>query len=150
MQKEWWEMIECWWFFSSSARHFFNEIAIFSANVPHMISQPTDQFLHYNFCRSLVIIKKQLRHKKNGEKWLSVDDFSVLLLTPFFNEIAIFSANAPHMILQPTDQSLPCCICHPLTIIKKQQWHKKNGEKELSVDYFSVFLLIFFQWNCYF
>jgi hypothetical protein len=39
--------------------------------------------------------------------------------SPFFNEIAIFSANAPHMILQPTDQFLPHCFCHPLTIIKK-------------------------------
>ena len=32
-------------FFSPSAHDFFNEMAIFSANAPHMISQPTDQFL---------------------------------------------------------------------------------------------------------
>ena len=39
-----WEIIECWWFFSSSA-HFFQWNSTFSANAPHMISQPIDQFL---------------------------------------------------------------------------------------------------------
>ena len=208
--KEWWESISSLHFHSSHAHRVFNEIAVFSANAPHLILQPTDQFLPHRFRLPLTIIKKQQQHEKNGEKRLSVDDFLVLMLTifsikmlisvpmrhtwyhrpqtnfctatsaarllllkssrdtkrmvrndwvlmifqffcsPFFNEIAIFSANAPHMILQPTDQFLPRCFCHPLTIIKKQQWHKKNGEKEVSVDYFSVLLLTFFQWNCYF
>ena len=148
--KEWWESISSLQFHSSHAHHVFNEIAVFSANVPHMISQPTDQFLptllppparYYWKSSSDVNVRWE-----RSECWWFFSSSAHL----FFNEIAIFSANAPHMILQPTEWFLPRCFCRPLTIIKKQQWHKKNGEKEVSVDYFSVLPLTFFQWNCYF
>ncbi len=143
MWKERWEIIECWWFFSSSSHLVFNEIAIFSVNAPHMISQPTDQFLHCHFCRSLVITKKQQRHKKNGEKWLSVDDFSVLLLTVFQWSCYFQCQCATHDIAahRPIFATL---LLPPTNYYKKQHWHKKNGEKWLSVDDFSVLLLTFF------
>ena len=183
--KEWWESITSLQFHSSHAHRVFNEITVFSANAPHLILQPTDQFLPHRFCLPLTIIKKQQRREKNGEKWLSVDDFLVLMLTifsikmlisvpichtwyhspqtnyctatsaahllllkssrdtkrmvrndwvlmifqffcsPFFNEIAFFSASMPHMILQPTDRFLSRRFRRLLTIIKIQQWHEK-------------------------
>jgi len=61
-----------------------------------------------------------------------------------FNEIAVFSANASHLILQPTDQFFPRRFCLPLTIIEKQQQCEKNGEKRLSIDDFLVLMLTIF------
>ena len=82
--KEWWESISSLNFHSSHAHCVFNEIAVFSPNAPHLILQPTDQFLPSCFCLPLTIIKKQQQQReKNGEKWLSVDDFLVLMLTIF-------------------------------------------------------------------
>ena len=114
-----------------------------------MISQTTDQFLHCHFCPRLLLLKSSRDTKRmvRNDWVLMIFQF---FCSPFFNEIAIFSANAPHMILQPTDQFSPRCFCCPLTIIKKQQWHKKNGEKEVSVDYFSVLLLTFSSMKFYF
>jgi len=70
--------------------------------------------------------------------------------SPFFNEIAIFSASVPHIRLQPTDRFLPLRFRRLLTIIKLQQRHEKKGEKALSVEIFQSFCSRFFQWNGYF
>ncbi len=77
-------MIECWLFFSSSAYHFSNYIAIFSANMPHMILQPTDQFLPRRIHLPLTIIEKQQQREKSGEKQLSIDDFFISHAHYFF------------------------------------------------------------------
>jgi hypothetical protein len=45
---------------------------------------------------------------------------------------------------------LPRRHCCPTVLIKTERQDKKNGEKALRFDDFSVLLIIFFQLNCYF
>ena len=82
---------------------------------------------------------------KVRNRWVLMILIFQFFCSPCLQWNSTFSANAPHMILQPTDQFLPSCFCLPLTIIKKQQQqHEKNGEKRLSVDDFLVLMLTIF------
>ena len=122
---------------------FSNEITIFSANAPHMMLQPTDQFLptllplpawiHYNWAT------------RQKEWWETVFFFdnSVILLT-FFNRIALFGENAWFVISQLTDIFLPRHRRCQLALIKTDQGRKKNGEKPLRFDDFAILRLTFF------
>ena len=52
------------------------------------------------------------------------------------------------MISLLTERFFPCRRRLPLSLITKEQRHKKNGEKRLFFEDFSVLLLTFFQLNC--
>jgi len=52
------------------------------------------------------------------------------------------------MISLLTERFCPCRRRRPLALITKEQRHKKNGEKRLIFEDFSVLLRTIFQLNC--
>jgi hypothetical protein len=83
------------------------------------------------------------QRKKNGEKPLHFDDFSVLLLT-FFQLNCYFWGEPTICDISAHRLFLPHCHRCPIAFIKKDWQRKKNGEKQLRFDDFSVLLLTFF------
>ncbi len=70
--------------------------------------------------------------------------------SPFFNEIAIFGANARSMVSQPTDQCSPHCHCCRPAFIKTERGGKKNGETtSYALIILHFFHSPFFQLNCH-
>ena len=52
------------------------------------------------------------------------------------------------MISLLTERFCPCRRCSPIALITKEQRHKKNGQRRLIFEDFSVLLLTFCQLNC--
>ena len=110
-----------------------------------MISQPTDRcFLHCH-CRPLAFMKTEQGGKKNGKKTLHRLTILLFYCPPCFNKIAIFGVNTCSMVLQATDQFLPHRNCRLLEFIKTEWGGKKNGEKTLCLENFTVLLPTLFQ-----
>jgi len=111
-QKEWWERSECWWFFSFSA-HLFSMKLLFLVPACHTWyrSPPTDFCPSASAACSLLLnCSSNMKSKvKSIECWW----FFSSSAHHFFNEMAIFSANAALMISQPTDQFLPILLPPP-------------------------------------
>ena len=148
--KEWWESITSLQFHSSHAHRVFNEIAVFSANAPHMILQPTDQFLPHRFRLPLTIIIKQQQHEKNGEKRLSVDDFSVLMLTIFSIKMLISVPTRHTWYHSPQTNFCTATSATRLLLLKSSRDAKRMVRKHWVLMIFHFFCSPFFQWNCYF
>ena len=148
--KEWWESISSLHFHSSHAHRVFNEIAVFSANAPHLILQPTDQFLPRCFRLPLTIIKKQQQHEKNGEKRLSVDDFLVLMLTIFSIEMLISVPTRHTWYHSPQTNFCTATSAARLLLLKSSRDTKRMVRNDWVLMIFQFFCSPFFQWNCYF
>ena len=148
--KEWWESISSLHFHSSHAHRVFNEIAVFSANAPHLILQPTDQFLPHRFRLPLTIIKKQQQHEKNGEKRLSVDDFLVLMLTIFSIKMLISVPTHHTWYHRPQTNFCAATSAARLLLLKSSIDTKRMVRNDWVLMIFQFFCSPFFQWNCYF
>ncbi len=147
-QKEWQETIECWWFFSSSAHLFFNEIAIFSANAPHMISQPIDKFLP-----TLLLLHAQIHYNwatRQKEWWETVVffDSSVILLT-FFNQITVLGENAWFVISQVTDIFCPTATSAHLRWLKQIRDTKRMVRNHCALTILQFLYSPFYWLHCY-
>ena len=138
-----WETIGFWIFFSSSAHHFFNYIAIFAADAWSVILQSTAQFSPRRRRLPLTYIETEQLRKKTVRNHCVPTTFQ-FIHSPFFNLIAIFLAIARSRISQLTAGFLPRLPHHPLACITTERLRENNGENSFCFDDFTVCLLTFF------
>jgi hypothetical protein len=113
---------------------------------PLIYHAPYHNFLHHHR-RLRAIITLYGRHQKNRENPSPRCDFAVLLLIIFqFNRCIV--GKSAIMISLLTERFCPCRRCSPIALITKEQRHKKNGQRRLIFEDFSVLLLTFCQLNC--
>ena len=117
---------------------------------PHLILQPTDQFLPRCFRLPLTIIKKQQQREKNGENWLSLDDFLVLMLTIFSIEMLISVPMRHTWYHSPQTNFCTATSAARLLLLKSSIDTKRMVKNDWVLMIFQFFCWPLFQWNCYF
>ena len=135
---------------NSAIIDFFNKIAIFGANLRSVISQLTDPFSPRRCHCLLELIITEQRHKKNGEKPLRFDHFSVLLLT-FFSIKLLFSVpTRDPWYLSSQTKFRPAATVTCLRLLKQSSDAKRTVRNHCVLMILQFFYSPFFQLNCYF
>jgi hypothetical protein len=118
--------------------------------MPSVISLVTDRFLLRRCRRPLAFIKKEQRCKRNGEKPLRFDDFSVLVLTIFSIKLLLLGQTHEPWYLSPQTD-----FCHAAAVTRSRILKQSGNAKRMvrNNHIFSIFQFFyspFFQLNCYF
>ena len=118
-------------------------------NTSSVISQLTDWFLPRR--RSLTtFIKAERRRKKNGEKPLRFDDFTVLLLTFFSIKLLFLGQTRDLWYLSSQTDFCPTAAAAWSCLLKQSGNTKRTVRNDYVLMIFQFFYSPFLQLNCYF